>query len=72
MKMILRSRLATYSSQGVRRAPGRCHSTTPSPLLVDASRAPAAYDHSAVVYEEIVTETEGKALVTDLSQRLKR
>ena len=43
-----------------------------APHLVDASEAPADYDHSAVVYEDAISEEEHDALVSDFTARLKR
>jgi hypothetical protein len=51
-------------------------SCTSAPLssshLVDATAAPEGYDDSAVVYEDVVSEEESQAIVSDLSTRLKR
>ena len=42
------------------------------PSLVDASFAPPDYDHSAVVYPNMIDQEESAVLVDDLLTRLKR
>jgi hypothetical protein len=40
--------------------------------LIDASEAPTDYDHSAVVYEDMISEEEHDALVSDFAAKLRR
>jgi hypothetical protein len=47
-------------------------SRSSAPHLIDTSEAPMDYDHSAVVYEDMISEEEHDSLVSDFGAKLKR